>query len=79
MTQTIRYVSILLLWFDRHIILVAFAVVVVMSDRSVKSFLFPFDNMLELTLRVPGSIGDESILVLISPCGLIHDISARET
>lgn len=78
MTQSIRYVCILLFRLDGHIILVSFAVVIVMSDGSVESFLFPLDDVLKLSFGVPGSIGNESIFVLICPCSLVHDISARE-
>jgi hypothetical protein len=53
-------------------------VVVVPSDRSVESFLLPLNNVLELTLDVPWSVGDESILILEGPLSFVHDISARE-
>lgn len=79
MTQSVSYVSIFLLRFDGDVVLVAFAVVVMICDGSVEPFLFPFDDMLELALGVPGSISNESIFVLESPLRLVHDISARET
>lgn len=79
MTQSVRDIFVLLFRLDGHIVLVSFAVIVVSSDRPVESFFLPFDDMLELLLGVPGSVGDESILILEGPVSFVHDISARKT
>lgn len=77
-TQSVRDILVLLLGLDGDVVLIALTVVVVASDRPVQPLLLPLDDVLELLLDVPGSIGDESILVLECPGLFVHDISARE-
>ena len=79
MAQSISNPLVFLFWFDGNIVFVAFSVIVVTSDGSVESFLFPLNDVLECVVGVEGSVGDESILVIESPDSLVHDISALET
>lgn len=53
--------------------------VIVVSNWSVKSLLLPLDDVLELGLLVPRSIGNESILVLENPNRLFENISSLES
>jgi hypothetical protein len=79
MSKSICYISVLFFGCYRHIILVSFAMIVIVSNRAVQPFLFPFQDMLERRSCVPGSVSDESVLVLKGEHLLAVDISARET
>ena len=79
MSKSVRNIGIFFLRFHGYIVLVAFAVVVVMSDWSVESFLLPLDDVPEGRRSVPDSIGDEPVLVAESPDLLVVDVSSGET
>jgi hypothetical protein len=78
MAQTVRYVFVLLFGLDGNVVLVALAVVVVASDWAVQSLLLPFHDVFELGFFVPGSVGDEAILILEGPVDLFGHFPARE-
>lgn len=79
MTQPVSNVLVFLFGLDGDVVFVAFAVVVVASDRSVESFLFPFDYVLEGNFLIPGGIGDEPVFVGEGPDLLSMNVPAGET
>jgi hypothetical protein len=61
--QSISDILVFLLLLHRHIVLVAFSVVVVVGDRSMQSFLLPLDAVLEGDGSIPRSVSDEAVFV----------------
>lgn len=78
-SESIADILVFFLWFGCDIILVSFSMVMVFSDRSIESFSFPFDDVLELLFRVPDGLGGESILVCEGPSDLLVNISSGES
>ena len=78
-SQSIGDILVLLLWLDGDIVLVSLAVVVIMGDWPVQSFLLPLHDVFELRLLVPGRIGDKPILILEGPLGFFGQISPWES
>lgn len=53
--------------------------IVVLGNRSIESFLLPFNDMLEWYFLVPRSIGNEPIFVSKGPDLLVVNISSFES
>ena len=79
MSKSICNILVFFLRLNGNVIFITFSMIVVVSHWTVKSLLLPFDNVFELRLLVPGSIGNKSILILESPNRLFENISSLET
>lgn len=77
MTQSVGDVLVLFFGFQLNVILVTFGVEV-FGDRSVKSFVLPLFNVLEIVFLVPWGVGDESVLIGENKL-LIVDVLSFET
>lgn len=78
MAETISHIFVLLLGPNSYVVLVALAVVIVAGDGAVEPLPLPLDDVLELRPLVPGSVGDEAILVLEGPANLLGDLATGE-
>lgn len=56
MAKSISNIFVFLFGSNSNIVLVAFSVVVITSDWSIKSFLLPFKNMLEGDFNMPRGV-----------------------
>lgn len=79
MTKTISNVVVLLFWSNGNVVFVAFGVIVIPSYGAVVAFFFPFEDMFEGNLFVPGSISDESVFVGKSPFDFFVDVPPLES
>lgn len=79
MAETISHVLVLLLRLNCNVVLVSLAVVIVAGHGAVESLSLPFDDVLELRPLVPGSVGDEAVLILEGPANLLGHLATGET
>ena len=76
MSETVTDVSVLVLRFDFNVVLISLSMVVVVSDGSIETFFFPFDYVFKGDGCIPGSVGNESVLVGECPHLLAVNVAA---